>query len=71
MPLAMAMKGETRIITGFRGKEEMKRHLKDLGFIKGEQVHVAGENAGGMICVVKGVRVALNRGLADKIIVAD
>ena len=71
MPLAMVMEGETRTITDFKGQEEMKRHLQDLGFIKGEKVRVVGENASGMILVVKGVKVALNRGLAHKIMVAD
>ena len=63
MPLAMAAEGETRTITDFRGQEDMKRHLRDLGFMKGERVRVVGENAG--------VKVALNRGLAHKIMVAD
>ena len=71
MPLAMAAKGETRIITSFKGQEEMKRHLQDLGFIRGEKVQVVGENAGGMILVVKGVKVTLNRGLAHRIMVED
>lgn len=69
MPLAMVTEGETRTITDFKGQEEMKRHLQDLGFIKGERVRVVGENAGGMILVVKGVKVALNRGLAHRIMV--
>lgn len=71
MPLAMAIEGETRTITDFKGQEEMKRHLQDLGFVKGEQVRVLGENAGGMILMVKGVKIALNRGLAHNIIVTD
>lgn len=71
MPLAMAAEGETRTITDFRGQEDIKRHLQDLGFMKGEKVRVIGENAGGMILAVKGVKVALNRGLAHRIIVAD
>ena len=71
MPLAMVMEGETRTITDFKGQEELKRHLQDLGFIRGERVRVVGENAAGMILMVKGVKVALNRGLAHKIMVAD
>lgn len=71
MPLAMVMEGETRTITDFKGQEAMKRHLQDLGFIKGEKVRVVGENAGGMILVVKDVKIALNRGLAHRIMVED
>lgn len=71
MPLAMMGQGETRIITDFKGQEEMKRHLQDLGFIRGEKVRVVGENPSGMILMVKGAKIALNRALAHKIIVAD
>ena len=41
----------------------------DLGFVKGERVQVIGENPSGMILLVKGVRIALNRGLASRIMV--
>lgn len=59
------------MITEFRGEEEMKRHLQDLGFIRGEKVRVMGENPGGMILMIKGVKLALNRALANRIMVAD
>lgn len=71
MPLAMVMEGDTKVIREFKGQEDMKRHLQDLGFLRGEKVQVVGENSSGMILLVKGVRVALNRGLANKIIVED
>lgn len=71
MPLSMMEQGDIRVITDFRGQEEMKRHLQDLGFIKGETVRVVGENPSGMILIVKGVKIALNRGLANRIMVAD
>lgn len=71
MPLALVEQGETRKITDFKGPEDMKRHLQDLGFTKGEMVRVIGENASGMILMVKGVKIALNRGLALKIMVED
>ena len=49
----------------------MKRHLQDLGFIQGETVRVVGDNPSGMILMVKGMKIALNRGLANGIIVTD
>ncbi len=71
MPLAMVMAGETRTIREFTGNEEMKRHLQDLGFTRGEKVRVMGENPSGLILMVKGVKLALNRGLANRIMVED
>ncbi|MCI8416637.1 MAG: ferrous iron transport protein A [Lachnospiraceae bacterium] len=70
MALAMMRIGETRVIQEFHGREEMRRHLQDMGFMKGETIQVVGENPSGLILVVKGVRVALNRGLASQIMVA-
>ncbi len=70
MALALAGIGEKRMITDVHGKEEIIRHLQDLGFTAGSEVEVVGENAAGMILLVKGVRIALNRGLANKIMVA-
>ncbi len=69
MALAMLRLGETATISDFIGKEEIKKHLQSLGFIKGESVSVIGENPCGLILLIKGVRIALNRGLASKIIV--
>lgn len=69
MSLAMVLPGEIREISGFRGKDEMKRRLQDLGFVKGEQVQVVGDSQTGLIIIVKGVKIALNKGLASLIIV--
>lgn len=69
MALSMVNVGETKTILEFRGKDSMKRHLQDLGFIKGETVKVLGENQSGLILSVKGVKIALNRGLASMIMV--
>lgn len=71
MALTMMNIGEMRMVTEFRGKENMKRHLQDLGFVKGETVKVIGENPSGLILMVKGVKIALNRGLASLIVVED
>ena len=71
MPLAMVAEGETRIITDFKDREKTNRHLQDLGFVRGEKVRVLGENGGGMILMVKDVKIALNRGLAQRIMVED
>jgi ferrous iron transport protein A len=69
MSLSMVDLGETRIVSEFKGKDDMKRHLQDLGFVKGEKVKVVGDNPSGLILLIKGAKVALNRGLASLIIV--
>jgi ferrous iron transport protein A len=69
MPLSFVKLGETRRIKFFTGQDDVKRHLQDIGFIQGEEVKLLSENESGLILLVKGVRIALNRGLASKIIV--
>jgi ferrous iron transport protein A len=69
MPLAMVVPGEQRRILECRGKEEMRKHLNNLGFVRGETVQVVGDSPSGMILAIKGVRIALNRGLANMIMV--
>ena len=59
MALALMSIGEKRTVQSLHGKDETLRHLQDLGFAPG-----------GMILIVKGVRIALDRGLASKIMVA-
>ena len=69
MSLSMMSVGESGRIIEFRGKDSMKRHLQDIGFIKGEKIEVVGEKQSGLILLVKGVKIALNRGLASLIVV--
>jgi ferrous iron transport protein A len=70
MSLAMINLGETRVIIDLKGKDDVKRHLQDIGFVKGESVKLLSQNDSGMILLVKGVRIAINKGLASKIMVA-
>lgn len=70
MPLAMVSIGEKRKIKSLTGTEDIKKHLIDLGFVSGQDVLVLGDSAAGMILLVRGTKLALNRGLAQKILVA-
>lgn len=70
MSVSMLGVGECATIVGFRGNDNIKRRLHDLGFIKGEEVKIIGENLAGLIIIVKGVKIALNRGLASLIVVS-
>lgn len=71
MALSMALKGEVKTIHKFLGREEVITRLREMGFIPGEQVEVLGFNPSGMILMIKGVKVALDRNLASRIIVSD
>ncbi len=69
MPLTMAKQGETNIIRKITGKDEVRRHLATLGFVVGEQVTVVSQIAGNMILSVKDTRVAVEKSMAQRIMV--
>ncbi|MBQ3274749.1 MAG: ferrous iron transport protein A [Christensenellaceae bacterium] len=69
MPLSFASPGEENIIKRIGGKPEVKRHLENLGFVAGATVTVITETAGNLIVNVKETRVAINKEMAQKIMV--
>lgn len=69
MPLSMAKIGTTNSIKRITGKDEVRRHLENLGFVAGESVMVVSELAGNVILQIKESRIALDRGMANRIMV--
>lgn len=69
MPLSMVKIGETNSIKKINGKDEVRRHLENLGFVAGEPVTVISTLAGNMILQVKDSRVALDKTMANRILV--
>jgi Fe2+ transport system protein A len=69
MPLTMARTGEANVIKKVGGKEETRRFLENLGFVTGGNVTVVSEIGGSMIVNVKESRVAINRDMANKIMI--
>ena len=53
MPLTMAKAGETVTIKKITGKDEIRLHLAELGFVVGSEVTVVNEIAGNLILQVK------------------
>lgn len=68
MPLGMAKVGEEGMIQCVKGRDSVRQHLVELGFVQGERVRVISEWGGSMILCVKGSRVALDRALAMRIL---
>ena len=69
MPLGMASVGEVNIIARITGRDEVRQHLAELGFVVGAEVRVVSEMAGSLILSVGDSRVALNRDMAMRIMV--
>ena len=69
MPLTMAQPGETVTIRKITGKDEVRRHLAELGFVADAAVTVVSKMAGNLILQVKGSRVALDKTMAMRIMI--
>jgi len=65
----MAKTGEVNVIKRVGGREETRRFLENLGFVAGGNVMVVSEIGGSMIVNVKESRVAINKDMANKIMV--
>lgn len=69
MPLTMAQIGCESIVKEIRGKDESRRFLESLGFVVGESVTIVSEMGGNLIVNVKDTRIAISKGMANRIMV--
>jgi len=69
MPLTMANEGEQNSIKKVGGKMETRQFLENLGFVVGTPVTVITKISGNVIVNIKESRVAISRGMANKIMV--
>lgn len=69
MPLWMAKTGERVTIRRITGKDEVRQRLVELGFVVDSGVTVVQEADGNLIVQVKAGRVALDRSMANRIMI--
>lgn len=69
LPIVMAKKGECKPIVKISGRDEVRQHLAELGFVVDGAVTVVSELGGNLILQVKDSRVALDRNMATRILV--
>lgn len=69
MPLTMAKPGETVTIRKITGKDQIRQHLAELGFVVEGCVTVVSEIGGSLILQVKDSRVALDKTMANRILI--
>ena len=69
MPLTMAKTGETVTIRKISGKDEVRQHLAELGCVVDSDVTVVSEIGGSLIVQVKDSRIALDKTMANRIMV--
>lgn len=69
MPLTMLTPGREATIQMCRAKDSTKKFLEGLGIIPGASIMVISEMNGDLIVSVKGSRLALNKGIAQQLLV--
>ncbi len=69
LPLVETSVGETVVVIGFTGPDELKRRLTDLGLRKGAHLKILGENSGSVIALFDGCRLAMGPEMAAGVLV--
>lgn len=69
MPLGMANVGDVNIIKQINGRDDVRQHLAELGFVTRAEVSVVSELGGNLILSVKESRIALDKTMAMRIMV--
>lgn len=70
LPLALAAPGERLRVERLAGGQGLTCQLQDLGLQQGSELEVISSGGGSMVIAVKGCRVALGRGAAQKVMVS-
>lgn len=69
MPVSMLAPGEEGTIRKITGKDDLRAHLAELGFVVDAVVRVVSALGGSLILQVKDSRVALDKTMASRILV--
>lgn len=70
MPLTLAPEDRELKVIKVLAEEKTKKHLENLGITKSSVLKILSRSGGSVICLVKSGRLALDRELATKILVA-
>jgi Fe2+ transport system protein FeoA len=72
MPLALARPGRPLRVVGARGGRGVQRRLADMGLTPGVQIRViSGQHSGPVLIDLRGSRVGMGRGVAQKVLVQE
>ena len=69
MPLTLSKTGERVTVRKITGKDEIRQHLAELGFVVDSDITVVSEIAGNLIVQVKDSRIALDKSMANRIMI--
>jgi ferrous iron transport protein A len=67
LPLTTASPGETLVIKKITGKDDVRQHLAEMGFVVDSRITVISKIGGNLILQVEDCRVALDQSMAQRI----
>ena len=70
MPLIIAPENKELTIIKILAEDKIKKHLESLGIVVNSKITILNQSGGNVICKVCEGKIALDRNLATKIIVA-
>lgn len=70
MPIVFAPQGENLRVIRVLADDKTKKHLENLGITVGSELTVLSVSGGSIIVMVRDSRLALDKGVATKILVA-
>lgn len=69
MLITLCHVGDRVTIKKIRGNDEVKAHLKGLGFVEGSEIVIINKVNNSVIVSVKASRIALDQSMASRILV--
>lgn len=69
MPLSFAHSNDLLTIKKITGKDKVKNHLMNLGFVEGKDILVISTLGENLIVKVGEIRIALSKSLANRVMV--
>lgn len=69
IPITMARSGDDLVIRKIIGNDKIRQHLAELGFVADARVTVVNKIAGNLILQVKDSRIALDKSMANRIMI--
>ncbi len=64
MPFSLVKAGETVKVSRVKGDDDMKHHLKDIGFVEGNEIHVVSSSGANIIVTMLGARFGIDTKVA-------
>lgn len=70
MPITIGKPGERYLIRKITGRDEVRQHLAELGFVLDTETVIVSELSGNLILQVRDSRIALDKTMANRILVS-